>query len=198
MNDDSRKIQAQQREMPEPYEGNRPVPWVVIIIVAGLFIWAISYLYLSYQPAPAQLGDQRVAADFHTASGGAGGEVDGGQLYTAQCLACHQATGAGLPGVFPPLAGSEWVTGKPETVVAIVLHGITGELTVEGTKYNGAMPTFKDKLSDAEIAAVVSHIRGDFGNSAEPVDEALVKQVREATQAQATPWNGDADLNAMK
>jgi hypothetical protein len=80
MNDDSRKIAAQQREMPEPYEGNRPVPWLVILIVAGLFIWAISYLYLSYQPAPAQYGDQRVAADFHTASGGAGGKVDGGQL----------------------------------------------------------------------------------------------------------------------
>lgn len=196
MSDKSKKIDAQRREMPEPYEGNRPVPWVVILIVSGLFIWAISYLAINYQNVPAQYGDHRVAADFHVAA--AGGKVDGGQLYTAHCVACHQATGKGLPGVFPPLTESEWVTGKPEVMVQIVLHGITGELTVEGTKYNGTMPTFKDKLSDAEIAAVVSHVRTSFGNSADEVDADLVKAEREKTASHDAPWNGDAELDAMK
>lgn len=198
MSDASKKTDAQRREMPEPYEGNRPVPWVVILIVSGLFIWAISYLALNYQDVPAQYGDNRIAADFHVASAGAGGKVDGGQLYTAHCVACHQATGKGLPGVFPPLAVSEWVTGKPEVTVQIVLHGITGELTVEGTKYNGAMPTFKDKLSDTEIAAVVSHIRTSFGNTADEVDADMVKAEREKTADHEAPWNGDAELDAMK
>lgn len=198
MSEDSKKTQAQQREMPEPYEGNRPVPWLVIAIVAGLFIWALAYLYTSYQPNPPAYGDRRIAADFKVASAGEGGKVDGGQIYTANCVACHQATGGGLPGVFPPLAGSEWVNGKAETLVKIVLHGVEGELTVKGTKYKGQMPTFMNKLNDAQIAAVVSHIRTSFGNAAGEVDAALVKKERDATAAHQAPWNGDAELDAMK
>jgi mono/diheme cytochrome c family protein len=113
-------------------------------------------------------------------------------------VACHQATGHGLPGVFPPLAGSEWVTGKESLVVQIVLHGVSGDLTVSGNHYNGQMPTFKDKLGDAEIAAVVSYIRGNFGNTAAKVDAATVKAQRAATAAHSQPWNGDAELQAMK
>ncbi|NYT35737.1 cytochrome c [Allopusillimonas soli] len=198
MTDESKEIQAQKREMPEPYEGNRPVPWIVILIVAGLFVWAIGYLYVTYQPVPPEYGDQRIAADFKSASGSEGGKVDGAQLYAAHCVACHQATGGGLPGVFPPLAKSEWVTGKASTTVQIVLHGVHGPLTVEGTTYNGLMPTFKDKLSDAEIAAVVSHIRTSFGNDAGEVDENLVASERAATASHEAPWNGDEELNALK
>ncbi len=198
MSDKSKKIQAQQREMPEPYEGNRPIPWLVIIIVGALFAFAITYMWATYQNNPASYGDRRTAADFMVAETNAGGVVDGAQLYTSQCLACHQATGLGLPGVFPPLAGSEWVTGKQSVAVQIVLHGISGDLTVNGDHYNGMMPAFKDRLSDAEIAAVVSHIRTSFGNTASEVDAATVKVQRAATAAQAQPWNGDAELQAMK
>ncbi|TEA77544.1 c-type cytochrome [Allopusillimonas ginsengisoli] len=198
MSEQSKKTQAQQREMPEPYEGNRPVPWLVVAIVAGLFIWSIGYLYLAYEPNPPSYGDRRTAADFKVAAAAAGGKVDGGQLYTAHCVACHQATGAGLPGVFPPLADSEWVIGKPETLVQIILHGITGELTVNGNKYNGMMPAFKDKLDDAEIAALASHLRTSFGNDSGEVDQAMAKTEREATASHEAPWNGDAELQAMK
>lgn len=198
MSDKSKKIQAQQREMPEPYEGNRPIPWLVITIVGALFVFAIGYMWVTYQNNPASYGDRRTSADFAVAAPGAGGAVDGAQIYTSQCLACHQASGLGLPGVFPPLAGSEWVTGKATVAVQIVLHGIAGDLTVKGDHYNGMMPTFKDKLSDAEVAAVVSHIRSSFGNTAGEVDAAMVKTQRAATAAQAQPWNGDADLQPMK
>lgn len=198
MSDRSKKIEAQQREMPEPYEGNRPIPWLVITIVGALFVFAIAYMWATYQNNPPAYGDRRTAADFKVAAPGAGGAVDGGQLYTAQCLACHQAAGQGLPGVFPPLAGSEWVTGKESLVIQVVLHGVTGDLTVKGTHYNGLMPTFKDKLSDADIAAVVSHIRTSFGNSASKVDAATVKAEREATAAHAQPWSGDAELQGMR
>ena len=57
----------------------------------------------------------------------------------ATCTACHQATGLGLPGAFPPLVGSEWVIGKPEVPIAIVLHGMQGEITVKGAKYDQMM-----------------------------------------------------------
>ena len=198
MSDKLKKIQAQRREMPEPHEGNRPIPWLVIVIVGALFIFAVGYMWTTYQNNPASYGDRRTAADFAVATVDAGGAVDGAQIYTSQCLACHQATGLGLPGVFPPLAGSEWVTGKASVAVQIVLHGVSGDLTVKGSHYNGMMPTFKDKLSDAEIAAVVSHIRGNFGNSVDGVDAATVKAQRAATATRPGPWNGDADLRAVK
>lgn len=193
-----KKLDPQGREMPEPYEGNRPVPWLVILIVAALVAWAVGYLATTYRANPPSLGDYRTAADFKVAASSGSGTVDGGQIYTAQCLACHQATGQGLPGVFPPLAGSEWVVGKPEVAVQIVLHGISGDLTVKGAHYNGMMPTFKDKLKDEEIAAVLTHVRSSFGNAAGPVDVALVKKERAATQAHDKPWNGDAELDGMK
>ncbi|NYT86906.1 c-type cytochrome [Pollutimonas harenae] len=198
MSDRSKKIEAQQREMPEPYEGNRPIPWLVILIVSALFVWAIGYIWTTHQANPPSYGDRRTAQDFKVAASTTGGVADGAQIYSAQCVACHQASGQGLPGVFPPLAGSEWVTGKAALAVQIVLHGVTGPLTVSGTQYNGMMPTFKDKLDDAQIAAVVSYIRSNFGNSADSVDAAMVAAERKATADHAEPWNGDAELAGMK
>jgi mono/diheme cytochrome c family protein len=192
------QMRAQRREMPEPTEGARPIPWIVILIVAGLFVWSIGYIWLTYSDAPAAFGDHRVNADFAVAAPAAGGAIDGGQIYTSHCLACHQATGGGLPGVFPPLAGSEWVNGKASTAIQIVLHGITGSLTVKGAVYKGHMPTFGTQLGDAEIAAVLSHVRTSFGNSAGKVTADEVKQERAKTKGRDKPWNGDADLNKLK
>lgn len=198
MSDRSKKIEAQQREMPEPYEGNRPVPWLVILIVSAVFIWAIGYIWTTHQTNPPSYGDRRTAQDFKVAPFSAGGAIDGAQIYAAQCVACHQAGGQGLPGVFPPLAGSDWVNGKAALAVQIVLHGVTGELTVKGVQYNGMMPMFKDKLDDAQLAAVVSYIRSNFGNTAGPVDAATVASERKTTADHAQPWNGDAELSGMK
>jgi mono/diheme cytochrome c family protein len=71
-------------------------------------------------------------------------------------------------------------------------------LTVAGVTYNGAMPTFKDKLNDAEIAAVLTYVRSSFGNTAAKVEAATVKTARAASEDQKTPWNGDADLAKLK
>src|SRR3954470_3158083 len=60
----------------------------------------------------------------------------------AACNTCHQATGVGVPGAIPPLAGSEWATGPEERVIRIVLHGLQGPIKVAGTDYNSAMPAF--------------------------------------------------------
>lgn len=198
MTDPSKKTQAQQREMPEPYEGNRPIPWLVILIVGGVFLWAIGYILFTHQTLPAAYGDRRTAADFQVAAANPDAAIDGAQLYTAQCLACHQATGAGLPGVFPPLAGAEWVTGKPELAIQIVLHGLEGAITVKGTQYQGQMPMFKDKLSDAEVAAVLSHVRSSFGNTASAIDAEQVAKARSATESQTEPWQGEAALASFR
>lgn len=196
----SKEPTAQQRELPEPWEGNRPVPWLVLGLIAVLFVWALSYIWFTHQQAPAAWGDRRSAADFPVASATSNKTgattADGGKLYAANCVACHQATGAGLPGVFPPLADSEWVLGEPTVLVQILLHGISGELTVGSATYNGMMPAFGSTFNDVELAALASHIRSSFGNTAEPVSADLVKEQRAAV-SRDQPWQGDADLKGL-
>jgi len=80
-----------------------------------------------------------------------------------------------------------------------MLHGITGEITVKGNKYNGAMPEFREKFNDEEMTAVVNYLRTELGgNSADPVDVAFVKAEREKTADKTDHWNGDADLAPME
>lgn len=198
MTEGSKKTEAQQREWPDPHEGSHPVPKFVIALVALVFGWAIYYLASSNLSNQPELGDSRTVADLTAQSGSKTGAVDGAQIYAAQCVACHQASGTGLPGVFPPLAGSEWVAGKESVVAQILLHGISGSLTVKGVVYKGEMPTFKDKLNDAEIAAVLSYVRSSFGNAAGKVDAALVKIERAAGKDRKLPWNGDDELGKLK
>ena len=186
------RFTQQSREQPEPHEGSRPVPKIVLTIIGLLLVWAVYHLYTSFNPMPSDVGDNRVAADFAVPA-----QADGGQLYTANCVACHQATGAGVPGVFPPLAKSEWVDAEdPGVMIRILLHGIHGPLTVEGGAYNGEMPNFS-KFSDEEIAALVTHVRSSFGNAASSTDAKKVAEVRESTKDQQGPWKGDEDLRPL-
>ncbi len=192
-------LPTQERENPEPHESRNPMPWFVIVLTALLLAFGVVYIAgTSLDEAPA-LGDGRTLAELQGAPApAAGAAVDGAAVYAARCVACHQATGAGLPGVFPPLAGSEWVTGKDSTLAAVVLHGIEGPLTVKGAAYNGAMPAFAAQLGDAELAAVLTHIRGQWGNGAAAVTAETVAAVRRDTAARSAPFNGDADLAALK
>jgi mono/diheme cytochrome c family protein len=112
----------------------------------------------------------------------------GEEKYTAVCSACHQPTGLGVEGNFPPLAGSDWLTGKPEVPIAIVLHGLQGEIEVAGKKYNGAMAPWGETLNDAEIAAVLTHERSSWGNTAPAVTAEEVKTVRAKYATRTTPW----------
>ena len=186
---------AQQRENEDPEEAVRPMPVAALLVAAGMVVWAVVYI-LSTEPLTlSQFGDQRTRAELSGAVAAAGGAVDGKALYAAQCAACHQATGAGLPGVFPPLDGSEWVQGEPRVLANILLHGITGEITVKGNKYQGAMPAFP-QLSDAELAGIASFIRGNWSNKAEPLQAELFAKER-ADGSRTTPFEGEAALKAL-
>ncbi len=90
-------------------------------------------------------------------------EVNGGQIFSNQCIACHQASGTGVPGEFPPLAGNRDLFRSRAFPVLVLLYGLQGEIQVEGTSYNGVMPSFSH-LSDAQIAAVINHVRQTWGN----------------------------------
>lgn len=179
--------EVRRREKPEPTEGASKVPWYVLTAVLGLLTWG--FVYLLTVPHERAMPAPVVAS--------AGAAVDGAAVFTARCQACHQTTGLGLPGVFPPLAGSEWVSGDPGVMVQILLHGLSGEIEVNGSRYAGLMPAFGQQLTDAELAAVASYVRGSWGNEAAEVDAAFVKSQRAKTSAQAGPWQGQEALDAL-
>jgi mono/diheme cytochrome c family protein len=191
---------AQSREFPDPVERDRPIPKPLLAGVAALFLWAVGYIVWTQRDDPPALGDSRTVATLAGATGNAqrGAKMDGAALYAAQCAACHQANGAGLPGVFPPLARSEWVTGSPNRLAQVVLHGVSGPLTVAGSVFNGQMPPFRDKLDDASLAAVLTHVRTQFGNAAGPVAERDVAAARAASASRDQPWKGDDELSTLQ
>lgn len=98
---------------------------------------------------------------------------DGEQLYMQTCSACHQQTGLGLEGAFPPLKGSLVVNDKdPELLIRIILQGYDAR-----SEY-AQMPAFGDQLTDAEVAAIANHERRSWGNEAEPITEEAVRKIR--------------------
>lgn len=107
---------------------------------------------------------------------------DGAQIFTTNCAACHQASGMGMSGVFPPLKGNSAVNDpNPTKQIHVVLHGLHGAV-VDGKKYTGVMPPFAGTLNDAEIAAVINHERSSWGNNGKPVTAAQVGAERSAGQ----------------
>ncbi|SMO48740.1 PVC-type heme-binding CxxCH protein [Fodinibius sediminis] len=99
------------------------------------------------------------------------------------CGTCHQPDGKGASG-FPPLEGSQWVTGQEELLTKIVLKGLQGPIEVGGEKYPGQVPmtAFGGMLNDEEVAAVLTYVRNAFGNDASPVTPDKVKKIRAAVQ----------------
>jgi mono/diheme cytochrome c family protein len=108
--------------------------------------------------------------------------------YLANCSTCHQPNGGGVPGAFPPLAGSEWVTGSEERLVRIVLHGLQGPITVAGQDYNNVMAPLGTLLKDEQIANILSYIRQTWGNSAPDVEPATVARIRSETAGHSGYW----------
>ena len=97
------------------------------------------------------------------------------------CFTCHQPNGQGLAGQFPPLVGSDWVLGNKERLIKISIHGLMGEIEVNGVKYNNVMapPGIPPgSLTDQQIADVLTYIRNDWGNSASAVSPQEVATVR--------------------
>ena len=105
--------------------------------------------------------------------------VSGKRLFTSICAACHQPTGRGLPNMFPPLAGSDYLNADKNRAIKIVIFGRQGEVVVNGQKFNNNMPLFP--LSDDNIANVLTYVYNSFGNSGFEVTPDEVKALRTQT-----------------
>jgi nitrite reductase (NO-forming) len=101
----------------------------------------------------------------------------GQALFAGTCSTCHQANGAGLPGVFPPLAKSDWLAANPKKAIDVVLHGLTGPVKVNGQAYNSVMPPM-NQLNDDEVANILTYVQGSWGNGGGRVSKAEVAERR--------------------
>ncbi len=198
-NDNDALNDAQKRENIDPSEEAKSLPWFITMTIGAMLMWSAIYITQTVMTTAPEDGDSRAPQSLASSDCGATDKVaiDGGTVFQGKCVACHQANGQGIPGIFPPLAASEWVAGKPEILANILLHGINGKLTVKGVAYNGQMPAFKDLLTDGEIAAVLTHIRSQWGNQSAAIDEKLITTVRDATKDRAKSYNGDEELSKL-
>ncbi len=125
---------------------------------------------------------QTITTDSDASAGGAKTFTEkmeaGERIYASNCAACHQANGAGIPGAFPPLATSSYFQDDPKKAIDVVIHGLQGEITVNGVKYNGIMPAVA--LSDDQVASVVTYVLNSFGNE---LGEVSVMDVMERRSA---------------
>jgi mono/diheme cytochrome c family protein len=101
----------------------------------------------------------------------------GKEVYTAQCMSCHSEQGEGIESVYPPLAKSDYMMADKKRSINQVLHGLTGEIKVNGKSYDGVMTGF-DALTDAEISDVLNYVRNSFGNKGPAVTPEEVKAAR--------------------
>ncbi len=164
------------REQKEPEEGFEPPPWWVWTI-SVLLLFAMGFYLGRYSGSWSTVAHEVESPQLATGAP-MKKEVKGDLIYVGVCQTCHQPNGLGVAGQYPPLAGSEWVTRDVETPIRIVLHGLEGPITVRGSTYNNKMPQFHEKLSDDEIAAVLTYVRSSWGNSASAVKPEDVQTLR--------------------
>jgi mono/diheme cytochrome c family protein len=183
-----------EREKAEPTEGFAPIPIFILFVFAAVTFWAGVYIGKNsadfrwdvFDPNfdPASLSEERVFVFDPIARGR--------RVYTQQCAQCHQADGQGVPGLYPPLVATQWVLGTPEVPTKILLHGLAGEIVVNGNTYNGQMPAFGASglnLSPRDIGAVLTFIRQEWGNDAAEIDEDFVVRVRDEVGPRTANWS---------
>jgi len=203
--DVERLHRAIRREPRDPTEGREPAPRFFVAAIAIAFFWGGWYLgrfggefnrtthlaFAQRQPGIAASATAQTAAAVSD-------PVQAGQrLFAKNCVACHQENGKGIVGAFPPVVGSTWVTGPPETLVRILLHGLQGPVEVAGTTYNGAMPAWKDVLKDEEIAALATYLRQWAPNAASKVTTEQSAALRTAHADRSAAWTA-AELKAAE
>jgi mono/diheme cytochrome c family protein len=195
------------REHAEPSADVTPIPMWLSVVCAGALCWAGAYIgvfnggfsgkvFNEYESSPAAffpLPQKSVAV-----AGGAAEELTplalGEKTYKEVCQACHQPTGLGMAGQFPPLAGSEYVDGgeyNEKRVVAIVLKGLKGPVTVKGATFNNAMPAQEQQLNPKKIAAVLTYVKQAWGNKGGEIAEAQVATAKKEFANHSDQWTLD-------
>lgn len=197
---------AVQREVAEPGFGGNSLPIGLLVAAAAIVFWAGIYLGMFSGGFSGNVYNERSGLPTlgsGGAAGGAAGEtkplsvVDEGKRYfTQNCVVCHQATGLGVPGQYPPLAKSEFANGGSRRLAMILLKGLIGPVTVEGAQFNGAMPAWEKALSDKKIAAILTYVRQEWGNKAPEIAPEQIAAARKELASRTESWSF-ADIMAV-
>ena len=148
---------------------------LLIVPIIGLSIGACSQ---QAEEGASPAADDTAVHTAEVAAAGAGELMARGEgVYLANCAACHQPTGVGLAGAFPPLAGSDFLKGNRKEVLAVALFGLEGPITVNGVEYNGVMPSL-GHLRDEDLAAAITYVFGSWGNDLAAVSAEEVAALR--------------------
>jgi mono/diheme cytochrome c family protein len=164
--------------------------------IAVIFLTNFSGFFKSYKDDPdwKEPYSAKVKSDAGGAAAGSSIVGPGAVVFNAKCAACHQSSGKGMPGIYPPLVGSEFAQHKDVTIpIRIVLHGYQGKIQRAGKEYNGVMTPWKDALSDEEIAQVLTSVRSGWGNNAPAIDPKDVAAIRAKTVTRGTSYT-EAEL----
>ncbi len=189
------------REQFEPSEGQQRVPILLFLLFIGIAMWGGYYLSEydgNFQANVYDGPDAFRQMDLSQADEQRQKTVDplvlGKRIYN-NCVSCHQGSGEGVAGQYPPLNQSEWVLGDDRILSRILLAGLNGPIEVRGQNYNAQMPAWK-QLSDRDIAAVLTYIRSAWDNKAPPVSEQTLASVRAETVGKSGGYTAD-ELKAL-
>jgi len=202
---------AVEREKPEPSAEVTPMPLWLTGVCAVATVWAGIYfgifngglsgnVYNEYESSPAVLFPIPKKAGAIAGAGAAAEQTlaQQGKAVYGQCVACHQPGGQGVSAQFPPLANSEWVTGGEKRLIAVLLKGLTGPITIQGAPhtYSGNMVGWETSLSPKKIAAVATFIRQEWGNKSGEISEAKVVAAKKEFAGKTGQWT-EAELAAF-
>ena len=164
----------------------KPAQVALVERIGKQLTWPGKPLPEDWRPPPAALNAQE-QLDF----------AKGKELFGTICIACHQANGAGLPGLAPSLVDSEWVTGPTDRIVRIVLQGLTGPIEVGGSTWQMEMPavTF---FTDEQLAALLTYVRREWQNDGTAVKASEVAKVRAQIAGRTTPWTAGELMKAVR
>ena len=194
--------QAAERWKAEDGARYRMLPLGLILVFSGLVLIGANYLNrYSGRFSPDVYNENGLPGKAGAAPKALDPVALGRRQFQTACATCHQATGLGVAGVYPPLAGSEWANGAEDRLVRLVLYGLTGPVRVKGVDFPGAvaMPAFSQdadgyKWRDDQIAAVLTYVRQEWGNQAPPITTETVTKIR-TSLAPRKPWTA-AELEA--
>ena len=179
------------RQKPEHPHGYPRLPLVLLGVLCAVLLCGAIYLVHNsggFDPLIANENIRPPKGGFAAVSVQVTPAMLGKRVFLANCIQCHQVNGLGVPGTYPPLAGSDWVNGPEERLVRIVLHGASGPITVAGKEFNNLMTPFGALLKDEQIANVLSYIRSEWGNTAPEVKPETIAKIRVETASRTTPW----------
>lgn len=170
-------------------------PSLIVVFLVLVFLGAGYLFFNSGGFKPDVFNPKRVSWTGGGSSAAAAPDpmVIGKKVFNTTCAVCHQASGQGVAGQFPPLVESEWVLANSgwhgdNHLVKIVLNGLQGVVSVKGQQYNNAMAPWGATLKDDQIAAVLTYVRNEWGNKAAPITREFVARIREETKDRKDPW----------